>query len=309
MTDASPPTADGELLSAYLAGELDAADAELLEHRLDAEPALAAQLDVLASALVELHDADEAEVPDGFGQRLATRLEQERSGAKPVASLDRARERRADAAKPKWWVAVGTVAAVAAAGALMASGVLRGLGAGGASEDSAEITAAEGDDAGRDGASESAADVPAQAPVPESQSGRASAAPARPTEPIIREEAAVRLRREGALGRRYVNDPQVIGMLGTPLDEAADLAASFTQTIQNAPPFDDGTAPAACLATATGGAEQPLVPVLVEALQYQATPAVAYVLVTAAPDAEELDRVEVWVLERQGCATLVFVQR
>jgi hypothetical protein len=63
-----------------------------------------------------------------------------------------------------------------------------------------------------------------------------------------------------------------------------------------------------CLATVTEGATEPLVPVRIETLRYAGQRALAYVFVTASPDAGALDRTEVWVVRVRDCATLVFQQ-
>ena len=73
-------------------------------------------------------------------------------------------------------------------------------------------------------------------------------------------------------------------------------------------PLDDATV-GRCLAVITKGATATLVPVRVESMRYGGVDALSYVFVTAAPESEELDRVEVWVVRRSNCATLVFQQR
>lgn len=318
--DRFPPSADDdEMLSAYLLGDLPEPDATAFEARLADDPGLGSRLDALATALVALGGHDDTEPPDGFEQRLDERLREARGGEAAVVSLDRAREERARSRG--WWTAIGTVAAVVAVGGVMATSALRGVGGG---DDSAEVAAGgaesatesatlEDADAFDDAAAPSAAgggtadsgsDMSADGAAP----GRAMAAPSQPNAPVLFDDQAV-VRNEGRLRRRYAMAPEVIGLLGLPVDEAATVAAAFTTAVQRAEPFAGGGFPADCLDTVTTAADRPLIPARVETLRYDEQPALAYVLVTASPDSDELDRVETWVVAPDSCTTLVFQQR
>jgi len=304
--------ADGELLSAYLSGDLDDAAAAELEARLGAEPTLAARLDALAAGLVLLHGADAVAEPDGLAARLDRRLAQARDGA-PVVSLDSARERRARSRT--WWAGIGTAAAVVALGAVMASGALRGMG--GSDADMA------GDVAGETARLESSAEAPVAADedastlddtvsgqAPAAAGGADTAAPApppRPDQPVVIDEQRL-VRSEAQLRRGYFRAPEVQGLLGLPTAEAATLADAFTTTLQDAPPYRAGASPADCLPTITADAPRPLIPARVESIRYDGREALAYVLVTTTPEAEETDRVEIWVVAPGDCATLEFQQ-
>jgi hypothetical protein len=301
MTDhRDTPHTDDERLSAYLLGELSDRDARAFEARLAADPELAAQLDALAGALVAMGGHDGVDPPAGFEDRLDERLAQARHGA-VVTSLDTARDRRARS--KGWWTAIGTAAAVVAVGGVMAANTLRGVGEYGGdmateADDSAAVTE-DGAELYRD---ESAVTAEAQG----SDADAAAGAPARLMAPTLTDDQAT-VDDEEALLERYRGDPDVSGLLGLEIDEAADVAASFTAAVREAPPFASGGAPGDCLATVTADAQAPLIPARVETLTYEGAPAVAYVLVTATPGASELDRVETWVVT-PDCTTLVFQQ-
>lgn len=327
MTDAARPLdpADAEALSAYLSGEMSPDDAAAFEARLGAEPALAAAADALADALTVLSGADEATPPEGFEQRLAQRLDEERTYA--PGDLAAHRERRNS--RSRMWLGIGTAAAVLAAGALMSATVLRGMSGQGGAADTAAIEGAEFD---------------AQ---PETESGEEMAAGSAPVDgPVILDEQAV-VADEDALRRRYADLPEAADVLGLGVEEARPVAEQFAAVVEgrdvavarlesqpaaqsdgDAPTSDDeltsgggGSGPAAeddgrqragaaeqtCLATITAGGRAPLVPVRVESLRYAGEDAIAYVLVTASPGAQTLDRTEVWVVA-PDCSTLVFQQ-
>ena len=316
MTDTPfHPAADDELLSAYLLGELSDADAQAFEARLDREPALAAQLDALAGALVALGGHDEVAEPEGFDERLDERLRKERADG-GVVSLDAARENRARSRG--WWTAIGTAAAVVAVGGVMATGALRGFGGGGDSADiaaqdaattmeSATNMALEESAGGGSAAGDSGATRLEDTEFSDGAAGADAAAPAPPPEPLLFDDQAV-VRGEAALRERYASVPEADALLGTPVEEARSIAASYTTAVQRAEPYAQGGAPADCLETVTTAAEQPLIPARVETLRYRGQPALSYVLVTATPESDTLDRVEVWVVDAQDCSTLVFQQ-
>lgn len=96
-------------------------------------------------------------------------------------------------------------------------------------------------------------------------------------------------------------------MEAAPPDAAAPTdAAAAPDAGAAAPPGTRRRDP--CLAAIREDAKAPLVPVRVESLRYAGKPAVAYVFVTASPDASQLDRTEVWVVSPSDCATFVFQQ-
>ena len=325
MTDADRPLTapDAEALSAYLAGEMTAAEAGAFEARMGDEPALAAAADALASALATLHGADDATPPEGFADRLARRLEEERRAV--PADLDAYRERRRS--RSKVWMGVGTAAAVLAAGALMAGPVLRGLGGGGGA---ADTVAMDGAESARE---EAAAGM---------DTGSAAAGSA-PAGPVILDERVV-IADEDALRRRYANLPEAAGVLGLSVRDARPVAQDYAAAVGSqmtvskleasaatdaggettdedlgeggseaamAPQTQGGAARGGagdpCLAAISADARRPLVPVRVETLRFQGAEAIAYVLVTAEPGSRRLDRTEVWVVA-PDCSTLVFQQ-
>jgi anti-sigma factor RsiW len=95
---------DEERLSAYLDGELDAAEAAKLEARLAEDPALAAELDAVHDVVLALRGLDTVEPPPGFADRLQARLEHETGAEQRVVALPRRRP----------WVAIASAAAVVA---------------------------------------------------------------------------------------------------------------------------------------------------------------------------------------------------
>lgn len=325
--DADPiDPADGVALSEWLAGELAPAEAEALEGRLAAEPALARRLEALHDALVEMRGLDTAEPPEGFEARLAERLESD-PGAE-VVPLDRASRgaRPMSGARPPAW---GRLGAVAAALVLLAGAVsVPLLFGGGGGQDAAtglrQETAAEAE-------SEAASEM-------ETSVANAEVAPPRPTAPVIVEEQVAQALQatpaptpapapspEGqgdsvpsseaaqALGDRFLTVPEAVGLLGAGLEEARGIAQAFTAAVLDAPAFSSGVRPGACLSVVTEPApEKPLtvlVPARVESFTQQGVPALAYVLVGASTDAVALDRVELWVTDPVTCDTRIFLSR
>lgn len=331
MTDASRPLdpADAEALSAYLSGEMAPGDVAAFEARLHAEPALAAAADALAQALTLLNGADEATPPEGFEQRLAQRLDDERRST--PADLAAHRQRREG--RSRMWLGIGTAAAVLAAGAVMSATVLRGMGGQGGSADTVAMDGAEYDES--------------QAQMESSDLSAGGGGGAAPVDgPVILDEQVV-VADEDALRRRYADLPEAGAVLGLGVAEARPVAEQFEAVVEGrdvavaeplaqsdaqggddgeafggsgSAPTNDGSEAAAaaqgsqraggadtCLATITAGAPAPLVPVRVESLRYDGTDAIAYVLVTASPKAQSLDRTEVWVVA-PDCSTLVFQQ-
>lgn len=322
---------DGELLSAYLLADLDAAQAAHLEQRLAVEPELALQLDALADALVRLGGHDDVALPDGLEDRLEARLAaaHAQDAEASVPSLDAARRRRAQS--PRWWAGIGTAAAVVAIGGVMAAGALRGAGqdsevglaAGGATaemdvEVDAEMEAgapppAQAEIREESGGTEAAEGDPGVGPGDAAQPGGGGAAsapasaPQPASEPVLLDRNRV-IEGERALRSRYRRASEVNSLLGLPVAQAQTLAPSFTAAVQRAGAFGGGVSPAACLDVVGTAADQPLIPARVETLSYQSRDALAYALVTATPQAKILDRVEIWVVAPEDCSTLVFSQ-
>lgn len=320
-TDPIDP-ADGEALSAWLAGELPPAEAEELERRVAAEPALARRLVVLHDALVALRGLDTAEPPEGFDARLVERLGSEpvaevvplsrgTRGARPVAKSRRA---------PWGWLGAAAAGLVLLAGALSVPLLFGGQGG-----DEAALSGAPAGDAAEESETEAASEAAEEA---------GGAPPPRPTAPVIIDapfSSAARVVTESpapvpdssvipdaggdaqAVGDRFLTVPEAVGLLGVPVEEARTIAAEFSAIVQDAPALSSGPRPGVCLDTVTQPvADRPstvLVPVRVEAFMYQGAPALAYVLVGASTDAPALDRVELWVTEPVTCDTRIFVAR
>jgi len=105
-----------------------------------------------------------------------------------------------------------------------------------------------------------------------------------------------------AAAARFSGDPSAQALLGTPVAEAAALAATNRAAIAAAGPVA-GTDPTACLDTALAGAGT-AVPVRVEALTADGVPALAHVVAVADPADLTLARVEVRILRADTCASL-----
>lgn len=214
--DSFPPPPDDEAaVSAYLAGDMDDAEARAFEQRLAAEAGLAARLDSLADALVALRGLDEFDTPAGYEDRLDARLAAERdadevhgAGAStPPAPGDLAahRERRD---RSRVWLGLGTAAAVLAVGAVMGGAVLRGMGGGGAEE--AGTVAGEAAPGRASAESESAA-------------GAVSG-------PVILDDR-VAVADEDALADRLGDVPEAQVLLGTSIDDAQRLEQRYTRAV------------------------------------------------------------------------------
>lgn len=226
MTDAlfPPPADDGEALSAYLAGQLGEAEARALQTRLDSEPALAAQLDALAEALVSLGGYDEVDVPAGFDERLGARLAAERddhagaveseTAVPPPVDLAARRRRRQGA-----WLGIGTAAAVLAIGAVMAGTMMRGMSDGG------------GESAAGDAALESA-EGGSSAQEDFAAGGGGAAAGQELSGPVVR-DSQVAIADEAALQRRFSTAPEAQGLLGVPVADARQLQRRYRASLED----------------------------------------------------------------------------
>lgn len=320
--------ADGELLAAYLAGELDDAAADDLEARLGREPALARRLELLATALTELAGAPEP--PAGFEERLTARLAAERgaqgadlggtrAGGREAKVVDLSSRRRGSP-----WLALGTAAAALAV--LVVGGVQRtsrlsggevaGEAASSAVTDEAteEATSAElrtvdelagqGGSAGGDVADTS---IAADAPVEEAQAPSLSVPAARdqPTEPRI-DDDEVALDDETAVRAYAAEDQAATQLLGLPPDRAQEVSAAFRTVVERAPAFRNGLAPAACIDAITASVNGPVVVTRVASATEDGEPRALYVLVSADDPSAPLNRVEAWLVDT-SCATRLFL--
>lgn len=314
MSPPSPPppsgSTDAEMLSAYLAGDLDEPAAAALEARLADDPALARRLDDTARVVAALRGVDEVVPPHGTGDRLRARLATERGrAATPVTSLQ-ARRRRVP------WPALGGVAAGLAAAALVVGGVLQAddgamqadrpeaAGPDAGVEDSAEMPQDEALDADAQSearerlqTSDDAGDEEAAAPVP--------APDGHDDQPVVL-DTQIRLDERGDARRRYADLPEASALLGEAVDAATDRALAYRAAVSDAPAFESGATPDACLDEVGTGSE-PLVPARVESVVYEDHPALAYVLVTAAEGSPTLDRIELWIVRPPDCGTRLFL--
>jgi hypothetical protein len=303
---------DRALLSAYLAGELDAADAAAFEARLGDDPALAARLEVLHDALVRLGDVDAVEPPAGYGERLRARLDAEAGDAATAAEdragsavVDLAAERARRRAVP--WAPLGAVAAGVATLAVIVSVV--GL-----------PTADDADLAGAPEEAPAALDAPeaemftpdddtmTDAPFDVAQQ-RDDGAPAPAAEvfaPVV-VDSEVALADEEAVRDRYADLPEAANLLGRGRAEAEDQAPPARFAVQRAEAFASGVHPAACLDVISTATDAPVVVARVESAVYDGEPALVYVAATVSSGATEVDRVEVWVVAPGTCATHLFL--
>lgn len=312
---APPDPPDGEVLSAYLSGDLDEAAAAALEGRLADDPDLARRLDATARVLVSLRGVDEVALPPEAGRRLRDRLagEPDAAGDAAVTPLD-ARRRLP-------WRAVAGVAVGLAALALVGGGLLQALGTRGtdmALEDS--VAGGQAEEQAEDQAVPEAMEAPAAGDVPaEDRDGLATrerpadeeaavppapAAPRPADAPVILDDEVV-LTGDPALRARYRGLPEVAGLLGEPVPAAADRAAAYRAAVAEAPAFRSGVRPGDCLAQAGRG--DPVIPVRVESVVHEGRPALAYVLVSAMEGSPTLDRAEAWIMDPSGCTPRVLL--
>jgi hypothetical protein len=335
------PAGDGELLSAYLDGELDEAAAAGLEARLEREPGLAARLEQTRD-VIEALAVLRLSAPPGYAERLRERLAAERSGSppepagevaapvaaapgRPVRAWDRPPSGRHASTGPGRWAARGRWATpLTAAAAMLVVAVLGGLtvlgGFGGLGGQDAMVAGEVQDDGGADSAepearlfAEDTDDAAEEEAEDDGEAGDAGtmleSAPALADQPAI-VEAGTELDSEQA-AREHLSAwaaTQAPGILGLDLRAAEDAAAAARVTIQRAAPFSTGVDPDRCLDTVTVGAEGPAVPVLVESLAFEDSAALAYLVVSATSGSGSLDRVEAWVVDPGGaCAARLFI--
>ena len=323
---------DDELLGAWLDADLDDDEAARVRDRLERDPGFARRADRVAEQLRDLRGAGRVTVPDGFADRLLARLrepsdettapDEPADGQRP----DRPRHTSARPTRPATtasvppprrrgpsWSRVGAVALAVVVLAGGAAGVVTVLSGGLGGNDSAGETAAMDTDAvseaGSEMAAEAAPDVPVlvddgftvatdeqretqeQAAGAGEDSGTADAEPAAPEAEAL---AAV----EERLRERLLQAPEAQELLGTPGPQAAELAATTASRVREAPAFDGGARPDACLPQLTD--DDTAVTARVEALQLDGEPLLAYTLVRSDADGP-LDTVEAWLVDPSTC--------
>lgn len=306
--------------------------------------ALERQREIQESLAAALAPAPSADVSQRLRARLAAERGQagvtassEETAAAPqpadrVVSIDSARTRRRRFLD---WRALGGVAAAVTAVAVIGTGLLNGAGITGDSADDVEVVSADADD-GADSAqeffsqaTEDAAPAEQRLATPEDATANAPAdAPPEPTASLEMELEATEA--AGGADESAVVAPQVVeegvtlagqdeaqdhltarseglGLIGLSGAEAREVADAFTVAVRAADPFSDGTSPAVCLDEVTAAAAGPVVPAVVEALTYDATPSLAYLLVSAPDGSETLERVLAWIVEPSTCSTSLYL--
>jgi len=317
LSDPVDPGSD-EALSAYLHGELDEAGVAAFEARLASQPALAAQLDALAEALVVMSAADEVALPDNFAASLGARLSAERE----VASLEVVRARRER--RTRWSVGLSAAAVVALA-AVASVQVLRAPtdegtrvavkdsapesvaleaaphamqapstddlfdAAAGANEATAQDDVA-GDGAGAYGGSTS--DFEDQAPTISHARMRGS---------VVIADDGLSLDEDAALLDHFQSVPEGHEVRGAPADEASEIAARNVETLREAGPFASGVRPDSCLDSVSDAGKGPRPIMRVERLEWRGEQTLAYLVATIGEGSTNLDRFELHVVASQDC--------
>lgn len=187
-----------------------------------------------------------------------------------------------------------------------------------------------GDDASGDGAEEATGEVapaapppgeaaPTQEPAPvesgdgvgggPDEPGDAAGGEAQPgfapgaTAPTIQESGA-ELADSAAVRSYFSGRPEAEELLGLPEDEARQRASEHAAIVRDAPPFSDGTAPAACLDAVLAG-EDTAVVAAVELVVYAGEDALAYLVVHGTP---ALDGIDVTLTTPTDCSGLAYEQ-
>lgn len=316
--------------AAYLAGELDDDARRTFEDDLDRDAALRATLADVRRADAALGQVGPTALPTGAEgrllERLASELDATLGAASPTAvggsgsdEGDELAARRARRSPP--WAAIGGLAAAAVAVGVVALGP---LGLGGAGDDAADeaVSLSAGDDA----AMESAPAEVLPSPVLRA-TGRdldEAAVDALLDEPGARELADTPFdpRRAEELAASYA---AAFGVTSRDVSTTADGPAVASEDAADDGDLAAGSAPraalqvdgevdaatreqlATCLETLLIGAG-PTVPLTAEVATFEGEPAVVFTLVGEA-GGDPVDRIEVWVLARDDCSVLRFVQR
>jgi hypothetical protein len=292
--------ADGELISAWLAGELDPPAAEEVERRLRAEPDLAARVDRVHDTLVALRGLDAVEPPPGMDERLRQRLAAERS-PRPVSSLTERRAARRSWRLPALGAAAAVLVLLAVIPVLTRTLPTARLGGDATGEADVSVERAEPQALESEQEAATAADEAA---------GEQQAAALEGAGPVITESADASARAygpsdlEASLSDQLGKVPEATELLGLPLADARRLGAEYAAAIRSATPFTTiDAAPSTCLDEVLADREV-AVPARVEGLSSQETGTLAYVLVVATPGSAVLDAVTVQVVNAATCAAL-----
>lgn len=330
LTSESPD--DGELLAAYLAGDLSDDKQAAVNARLAREPRLARQLDELAELLTRLHGTDDVTLPQGYTERLRDRLEDERAAAvvplaepqspptsgrqeRRVAPATAAASRPADATVtelPRRLSPLLAAAAVLVVLGLLGAAAVAGIGSlsGGAGDAAGE---AGGEEAGGAAASLEARAADQSTPLGDPAAGATKAAgdgrtrleqSAEPNRGTASPSLPVLSDRRGAsrlnLGRLEAVARQALDSTANPRVRAAAL----TQAVADAPAFPGGLSPSACLDDVVAEAPGPVVPVAVRALDVGGRVHLAYAVAQPSEPDGPLATARVIVADAETCRFL-----
>lgn len=289
MSDFDRPNDDGALLSAWLSGDLDPADAETVERRLASEPELSARLERVHGLLVALRGLDTVDPPEGMSERLRRRLDQERQ---EVPSLAAARARRAT----RWQPILGAAAAVVLLAVLVP---VLARSAGDSATTAAPARYAEEEGAGADEAAEApeAAALDAEQEAASESAGAGAEALRDLAGPVVTDGGE---RSESDFQRHAAEVPEAMALIGLPVEEGRRLAGEYAAQLQAVEAFTSGLAPDACLDQVRSGLRF-AIPARVERFTVVGQPRLGYVLVTASPGSDVLDRVETPVADPALC--------
>lgn len=317
----------GERLAAYLAGDLDTAEARRLEGELARDPALRARLARLRRLEDALGDLPAVEVPTVFSERLRGAVQRELDGL-PVAGEDELaarRARRSWGGLPAWLPAAAGAAAVLVA--VVAVGVsLSGVGGGNDSADEAamgtlETEAADGGAAFDTG---EAMRAPADAPVVVDEGAvyDAESVQALAGDDVLVTAAGRSLTDEAATetAERYRAALRATASDGDAAEEEApaegdDTAAGGTTQMAPPPPELRGDVDEADLDAVrsclegllpTGGEA---IPAYAEVATFDGEDAIVYGVLTRDPETDAFTRVELWVVARDDCEVLFYAQQ
>lgn len=324
----------GERLAAYLSGDLDADEHAALEAELADDPALRARLERIRRADAALADLPDEELPDGFEDRLHHAVAGELDTLLGHDELAARRDRRA---APRWVPAVAAAAAVLVIG----GGVVLTGGMGG--EDSDEAATLDG---AAEETLESGADQDAGGDEMQADEAEAASAPVGPrvvdADRTLDDQSLSELAADSmvldALGGRAIGDPtavaeayaEALGALPGEYDapesgseddgddagrdtagaERGEAVETDDLTVVSEGRLDEeGLADVArCLPTLQDEAVAPVVPLYAElGTDADDTPVIAYAAL-APDDQGDYRRVEVWLVERDSCSLLRFVQ-
>lgn len=325
----------GERLAAYLSGDLDVDEHAALEAELADDPALRARLERIRRADTALAELPDEELPEGFEDRLHHAVAGELETVLGHDELAARRERRSAS---RWVPAAAAAALVLVVG----GGVVLTGGMGGEDSDEAATLGDMAEDTLQEEAEEGAGDGGAQADTAES-----APAPVGPrvvdADRTLDDQSLAELAADpmvlDALGGRAIGDPtttaeayaEALGALpgeydapdAGPQDDGddaghdtagAERGASSVETdgltvISEGRLGEEDLADVArCLPILQDEAVAPVVPLYAElGTDADDTPVIAYAAL-APDDQGDYRRVEVWLVERDSCSLLRFVQ-